>query len=89
MNDLALQNHILYISVYDSITFIHGYDFDKYMEVLKSIKGYPFKKIVETSENTTVTPITDQNLQLLVQHLSGAKIFRNKHVVIKVAASLS
>ena len=59
------------------------------MEVLKSIKGYPFKKIVEASKNTTVTPITDQNLQLLVQHLSGAKIFRNKHVVIKVAASLS
>ena len=58
------------------------------MEVLKSIKGYPFKKIVETSKITTVTPITDQNLQLLVRHLSGAEIFRNEHIVMKLAASL-
>ena len=66
MNDLALQNHILYISVHDSITFIHGYDFDKHMDVLKSIKGYPFKKIVQTSKNTTATPINNQNLEFLV-----------------------
>ena len=76
-------------SVYDSITFIHRYDFDKYMEVLKSIKGYPFKKIEETSKTTTATPKTDPNLELLVQHLSRAEIFRNKHIVMKLAASVS
>ena len=59
------------------------------MKVLKSIKGYAFKKIVETSKNTTATPIIDQNLEFIVQHLSGAEIFRNKHVVIKLAASVS
>ena len=59
------------------------------MEVLKSIKGYPFKKIVETSKNTTATPIFNQNLELLIQHLSGAEIFRNKHVVMKLAVSVS
>ena len=59
MNDLALQNHILYILVYDSITFIHRYDFEKNREVLKSIEGYPFKKIVETYKNATAIPIID------------------------------
>ena len=80
---------MLYISFYDSITFIHGFDFDKHMEVLKSIKGYKFKKTVETSKNTIVTPIIDQNLEFLVQHLTRAKLFGNKHVDMKLAESIS
>ena len=59
------------------------------MEVLKSINKYPFKKIVKTSKNTTATPIIDQNLEFLFKYLSGAQIFRNEHVVMKLAMSMS
>ena len=81
--------HNKIISVYDSITFIHGFDIDKHMEVLKSIKGCLFKKIVETSKTITATPVIDKNLEFLVQHLSGVEIFRNKHVVRKLVVSVS
>ena len=53
------------------------------------MEGYPFKKIVETSKVTTATPIIDQNLEFLVQYLSGAKISKNKYVVIKLVVSVS
>ena len=45
--------------------------------------------MVETSKNTTATPIIDQNSKFPVQHLSGAEIFRNEHEVRKLAESAS
>ena len=59
------------------------------MEVLKSINGCPFKKIVETSKTITATPVIDKNLEFLVQHLNRADIFKNKHVLTELAVSVS